>query len=184
MLSDHSVSRHAQVSPIRKLGHLRHDPHRPQTFRSRSSFFSRSHQGENMTSCITGSRSRRAAALPLLCAVAIAACANHIAAQEPSYANDAGDDAVVISDDNTAVLPESIENGDYTCTDAYDDYAPCDNCGPCEPCRDDDHCAGWFGRNGCTGSSTGVGSPPWSPRDPRQFRRRALLDLTTQVPRS
>ncbi|HVT28126.1 MAG TPA: BBP7 family outer membrane beta-barrel protein, partial [Lacipirellulaceae bacterium] len=102
-----------------------------------------------MTSCIPGSRSRRAAALPLLCAAAIVACVSHISAQEPSNAIDAGDNAVVISDDGPEVMPEGVENGGYPCVDADNGCSPCDNAcpcdlGQCESC-DDDHCAGWFG---------------------------------------
>jgi Putative beta barrel porin-7 (BBP7) len=101
--------------------------------------------GGSMTSCTTGSRSRRAALIRLLCAVALIVRGGIVAAQQPSDGNEPSDDPVSISDDDTAVPPDSLGQNDYACPDTCQDGGSCDISSASEPCCDDDHCAGWFG---------------------------------------
>ncbi|HEX5471642.1 MAG TPA: BBP7 family outer membrane beta-barrel protein, partial [Lacipirellulaceae bacterium] len=98
-----------------------------------------------MTSCTTGSRSRRAAMLRLFCAAAIATYGGSVTAQQISDGNDSIDNGVAISDDSPTSSPESLPYAGYDDPDSYDDSAPCSDFNACEPDCADDHCAGWFG---------------------------------------
>lgn len=104
-----------------------------------------------MTQCLTGSRSRRAAALGLMCACAVVGQAGNLFAQEIMPDNPFRGTDAVISDD--AIGPITSDGGmscdapygGYSCDGGCDGYMPCETCAPYQPCCEEHSCAGWIG---------------------------------------
>ena len=100
-----------------------------------------------MASFYLGSRSRRAAALAIVCACALSVHSRTSRAQEMVVGDDWSSGGSVVSDGGCY--------GDcgYGATDCYggcdggcDGYMPCDGCQSCEPeCNNCCCCSGWFG---------------------------------------
>lgn len=120
-----------------------------------------------MTSCFLGSRSRRAAALGLLCAWATVVQANRATAQQ-MVMGDHGSGGNVISDG--CVSPACCEGGP-ACSYGYGDYQcygncdgctpPCDDCNQCgDGCGCGHSCDGWFNAEYLHWRLTGSDLPP------------------------
>ena len=97
-----------------------------------------------MTLSILGSRSRRAAALVLFCACAVAAQTNHpLFAQEMVISDDYEGSQAVVSD-GAGGMPCDFGDGGYDyCNDGG--YMPCEEGPLCEPSGGGRRCSGWFG---------------------------------------
>jgi hypothetical protein len=119
-----------------------------------------------MTSCFLGSRSRRAAALGLLCAWATVVQANRATAQQMAMGNQYGGSGAVVSDG--CVSPANCECGP-ACSYGYGDYqcyGNCDGCtqpDDCNQCGDGcchSSCDGWFTAEYLAWRLTGTDLPP------------------------